>query len=182
MGRPSSDFKSALLTSRSLAGAVREQGYLPLNSGVRHTPESGRETLENSGMSEDEHRFLGLLGQLPARLTVEQAAWVLNCRAHDVPVLVASKLLKPLGHPPANGVKFFATADLLELVKDRSWLAKVTNAVSLHWQRKNARKSVHQRRTSLRELPGLTDSAATVSFQAAAGCNGEGSVVARRFS
>lgn len=91
-------------------------------------------------MSEDEHRFLALLGHLPARLTVEQAAWVLNCRPHDVPVLVSSKLLKPLGNPPPNGIKFFATADLLDLVKDRSWLAKVTNAVNLHWQRKNARK------------------------------------------
>lgn len=79
-----------------------------------------------------------LLGQLPARLTVEQAAWVLNCQPHDVPILVASKLLKPLGNPPPNGIKFFATADLLELVKDRSWLAKVTNSVNQHRRRKNA--------------------------------------------
>jgi len=34
-------------------------------------------------MREDQHRFLTLLGQLPARLTAEQAAWVLNCQAHD---------------------------------------------------------------------------------------------------
>ena len=39
-------------------------------------------------MSEDQHQFLLLLGQLPARLTVEQAAWVLNCQPHDVPVLL----------------------------------------------------------------------------------------------
>ncbi len=37
-----------------------------------------------------------LLGQLPARLTAEQAAWVLNCQVHDIPALVAAKLLKPL--------------------------------------------------------------------------------------
>ena len=61
-------------------------------------------------MREEQHRFLSLLGQLPARLTFEQAAWVLNCQPHDVPVLVASRLLKPLGNPPANGVKYFATA------------------------------------------------------------------------
>ena len=47
-------------------------------------------------MREDQHRFLTLLGQLPARLTAEQAAWVLNCQAHDVPILVATRLLKPL--------------------------------------------------------------------------------------
>ena len=30
-------------------------------------------------MKEDQHKFLTVLGQLPARLTAEQAAWVLNC-------------------------------------------------------------------------------------------------------
>jgi hypothetical protein len=31
---------------------------------------------------------------VPARLTAEQAAWVLNCQPHDIPILVAAKLLK----------------------------------------------------------------------------------------
>ena len=91
-------------------------------------------------MREDQHRFLSLTGQLPARLTSEQAAWVLNCQAHDMPILVASRLLKPLGNPPPNGIKFFATADVIELVKDRAWLVKVTNAVNQHWHRQNAQK------------------------------------------
>jgi len=60
--------------------------------------------------------------QLPVRLTAEQAAWVLNCQAHDIPILVSSRLLKPLGNPPPNGIKYFATAELLELAKDRVWL------------------------------------------------------------
>ena len=89
-------------------------------------------------MREEQHQFLRVLGQLPARLTAEQAAWVLNCQAHDVPILVAARLLKPLGNPPPNSVKFFATVELLELVKDRSWLAKVTNALNQHWQARNA--------------------------------------------
>ena len=93
-------------------------------------------------MREDQHRFLTLLGQLPARVTAEQAAWVLNCQSHDVPILVSTRLLKPLGNPPANGIKFFATADLVELAKDRAWLVKVTNAVTSHWQKRNlCRKS-----------------------------------------
>jgi hypothetical protein len=91
-------------------------------------------------MREDQHRFLMLLGQLPARLTVEQVAWVLNCQAHDVPILVSARLLKPLGNPPANGIKFFATVDLAELSKDRTWLAKATSAVNLHWRNQNLRK------------------------------------------
>ena len=78
-----------------------------------------------------------LLNQLPARLTAEQAAWVLNCQPHDVPILVAARLLKPLGNPSPYNVKFFAASELLEQVKDRTWLAKVTNALNQHWQKKN---------------------------------------------
>jgi hypothetical protein len=81
-----------------------------------------------------------LLGQLPARLTVEQAAWVLNCQAHDISILVSARLLKPLGNPQPNAIKFFATADLLELVKDRAWLVRMTNAVSNHWRGQNQRR------------------------------------------
>jgi hypothetical protein len=92
-------------------------------------------------MKEEQQRFLSLLGNVPARLTVEQAAWVLNCQPHDIPVLVASRLLKPLGNPPANGVKYFATELLLESAKDASWLAKVTNAIHAYWRDKNGRKN-----------------------------------------
>jgi len=81
-----------------------------------------------------------LLGQPPARLTAEEAAWVLNCQPHDVPILVMGRLLKPLGNPSPNSVKYFSTMDVLELAKDRTWLAKVTNAVSQHWKQKNLRK------------------------------------------
>lgn len=95
-------------------------------------------------MRDDQHRFLVLLGQLPARLTAEQAAWVLNCQAHDVPVLVASRLLKPLGNPQPNSVKYFSTLEVLELTKDRAWLAKVTNTVSQHWKQKNQHKAARQ--------------------------------------
>lgn len=91
-------------------------------------------------MKEEQHRFLSLMGQLPARLTAEQAAWVLNCQLHDVPVLVAARLLKPLGSPQPNSVKYFSALEVLDLSKDRAWLVKMTNAVSHHWRTKNAAK------------------------------------------
>jgi hypothetical protein len=91
-------------------------------------------------MKEEQHQFLRLLGQLPARLTAEQAAWVINCQPHDIPILVAARLLKPLGNPATNGIKFFAASELLELVKDRTWLVKMTNAVNQRWQKNNAAK------------------------------------------
>ena len=91
-------------------------------------------------MREEQHQFLRLLNQLPARLTAEQAAWVLNCQPHDVPVLVAARLLKPLGNPSPYNVKFFAASELLEQVQDRAWLAKVTNVLNQYWQKRNAAK------------------------------------------
>jgi hypothetical protein len=94
-------------------------------------------------MKDDQQRFLALLGKVPARLLSEQVAWVLNCQPHDIPILVAHRLLKPLGNPPANGIKFFATADVVELSNDRAWLAKMTQTVTQHWQKKNAGKKVH---------------------------------------
>ena len=104
-------------------------------------------------MKEEQHQFLRLLGQLPARLTAEQAAWVLNCQTHDVPILVAARLLKPLGNPRANGIKFFATAELLEMAEDKAWLVKVTNAVNQHWQRNNAAKKCLSVNGAVAELP-----------------------------
>jgi hypothetical protein len=51
----------------------------------------------------------------PARLTAEEAAWYLGFQAHEIPILVAKGLLKPLGRPPTTGVKYFATTVLAEL-------------------------------------------------------------------
>ena len=90
-------------------------------------------------MRDDQHRFLSLLGEVPARLTVEQTAWVLNCQPHDVPVLVTARLLKPLGNPQPNSVKYFATAEILMVSKNPAWLSKLTVTLSQHWQKKNRR-------------------------------------------
>jgi hypothetical protein len=113
-------------------------------------------------MKDDQHRFLSLLGQLPLRLTAEQAGWVLNCQAHDIPALISARLLKPLGNPAQNGAKYFATADVLETAKDRSWLVKVTTAINTHWHRQNSRKKSplnaaqngHSRTLDLAEVDG----------------------------
>ena len=40
----------------------------------------------------------------------------------------------------ANGAKYFATADLLEIAKDRSWLIRMTTTINTHWQKQNAKK------------------------------------------
>ena len=50
--------------------------------------------------------------------------------------------MKP-GNPPPNGIKFVCTADVLELLEDRSWLTKVTNTINQHWHKMNGRKNGH---------------------------------------
>jgi hypothetical protein len=78
----------------------------------------------------------------PARVVVEEAAWLLGFAPHDIPVLVSAGLLKPLGHPPASGTKFFATVTLLRLRDDLKWLSRASDTIVRYWQRKNARKTV----------------------------------------
>jgi hypothetical protein len=94
-------------------------------------------------MNDQQHQFLALLAQPPARLTAEQTSWVLNCRTYDIPVLVAARLLKPLGSPIANGTKFFCTVEILELARDPAWMARMTNAIYGRWRRNNANKRNH---------------------------------------
>jgi hypothetical protein len=50
---------------------------------------------------------------------------------------MTARLLKPLGIPPSGSVNFIA---ILELVKDRAWLARVTNALNHRCQRNNTAK------------------------------------------
>lgn len=109
-------------------------------------------------MKDDQHRFLSLLSQLPVRLTAEQAGWVLNCQPHDIPALIHARMLKPLGNPSANGAKYFATADLLEIAKDRSWLVRMTTTINTHWQKQNAKngRSVNGSQNGHSPRPGLS--------------------------
>lgn len=110
-------------------------------------------------MNDAHFRFLSLMRGLPARLNPEQAAWVLNCQPHDIPTLVANRLLKPLGKPAANGVKYFATAAVLELAKDEQWLSRATLTMTEYWRRKNAvriqRKGLSQLKRSIDEPIGV---------------------------
>ena len=54
------------------------------NAGASHQAEDVRQW---NNMREDQHQFMWLLNQLPAHLTVEQTAWVINCQPSDVPIL-----------------------------------------------------------------------------------------------
>lgn len=94
-------------------------------------------------MKQEQQEFL-TLRIVPARLTVQEASWFLGFSQHEIPVLMADGLLKPLGRPPRNGLKYFASAELEERRRDIKWLAKASDAIVAHWQNKNARKSAAQ--------------------------------------
>ena len=91
-------------------------------------------------MDPEQKQFMSLQVP-PARLNPEQTAWYLGFQPHDIPALIAAGLLKPLGHPPANGIKYFAAADLDHLRTDTKWLARATDAVHNHWRQRNGHKS-----------------------------------------
>ena len=67
-------------------------------------------------------------------------AWLLNCLPYNIPILVAARLLKPLGNPEPNAVKYFSTREIIELSKDRNWLNKMTNVISQYWRNKNMQR------------------------------------------
>lgn len=87
-------------------------------------------------MNQDKKDFL-TLAIPPARLTIAEAAWFLGFGEHDIPVLVSAGLLKPLGHPPPSGSKYFAATELQTLRTDTHWLARASDALVKHWKRKN---------------------------------------------
>lgn len=91
-------------------------------------------------MQQEREHFLNLKSP-PARLTAEKTAWFLGFSPHEIPVLMARGLLKPLGHPPTNGQKYFAAAALEDLRRDEKWLGKASDAIVEYWRLKNIRKS-----------------------------------------
>lgn len=94
-------------------------------------------------MNSQQEQFLNLK-TLPARLKAEEAAWYLGFAQHEIPVLVADGLLKPLGRPPETGVKYFATTALEELRRDQKWLARASDAIVQYWRNRNGNKKAHR--------------------------------------
>src|SRR3989442_12264129 len=82
------------------------------------------------------------------RLNAEEAAWYLGFACHDIPILVAAGLLKPLGRPPRASTKYFATAMLEQLRSDVKWLARASDVIVGHWQKKNGREPMGERAES----------------------------------
>lgn len=95
---------------------------------MKNTSRGAREALEIL----NRHR-------LPARLNVAQTAVVLGFQTHDIPVLIAGKLLAPLGKPVANAPKYFAAVQIAALSQNEAWLERATKSIADRWRSKNSR-------------------------------------------
>lgn len=82
-------------------------------------------------------RYILNLVRLPARLTEEQVAELLNCKPDSIRILVGKKLLKPLGSPRHNATKYFSTPTIEMLVKEDEFLNEVTKTIYRAVQTKN---------------------------------------------
>lgn len=91
-------------------------------------------------MDSERYQFINL-SKMPGRLNTEEAAWCLGFSAHDIPILVANRLLKPLGNPPPNGGRYFSGSDIDRLRLDTKWLDKASALLIKHWRVKNDRKT-----------------------------------------
>jgi hypothetical protein len=82
---------------------------------------------------------------IPARLDATQTAWFLGFEPHEVPMLIAAGLLKPLGHPARNSTKFFATETLEQFRRDEKWPARASDAIRDYWRKRNGRRKKNSR-------------------------------------
>ena len=78
--------------------------------------------------------------RLPGRLDGRQAAAVRGFQPHDIPLLMAAKLLQPLGKPVPKAPKYFAGCVIEELRCNPDWLDRATRTVTRYWQTKNEKR------------------------------------------
>ena len=89
-------------------------------------------------MNREKFEFMSL-PRVPGRMNVEEAAWYLGFSQTDISILVGVSLLKPLGKPAPNGIRYFARPDLDQLCGDAKWLDRASAALGRHWRLRNAR-------------------------------------------
>lgn len=100
--------------------------------------------LTKSDPSPDEIGKLLNIKRLPAVLSITEAGALLGRNDLEMSILIAAKMLTPLGKPARTAPKKFAAIEILNLFKDRDWHHKAHGIISKHWADKNARKNTHQ--------------------------------------
>ena len=100
-------------------------------------------------MNQSKKDFLSLV-TAPARVGINETAWLLGSNEHDIPVLVSQACSSRWGRPPSSGSKFFATVELQNLRTDTRWLAKASDTIVNYWRAKNGgRRSKGEERAAI---------------------------------
>lgn len=79
--------------------------------------------------------------RLPGTLLAEQVSALFGFQPHDIPVLVAAKLLVPLGNPTPTSVKHFAASDVVAKAANRKWLHRAVNCIYRHWRKNHQHRN-----------------------------------------
>jgi hypothetical protein len=77
---------------------------------------------------------------------------LLGFQEPDIALLVAARVLAPLGKPVQNSQKYFAAVEVLALAGDRERLSQATRALAKHWQDKKKRRKSPQFRGDSSDL------------------------------
>ena len=64
--------------------------------------------------------------RLPGRIRIQEVGKILGFTDYEIRFLVAKNHLKPLANPNERQTKYFLTADIIELVHNRSWYERAT--------------------------------------------------------
>src|ERR1700722_1823150 len=87
--------------------------------------------------------LVGIPLKIPARLNAAQTAKILGFSEYDIPILIAAKMLEPLGKPVLNATKYFATCEIETFSQNPEWLWDATQIIYDYWKGKNARKAAN---------------------------------------
>jgi hypothetical protein len=76
----------------------------------------------------------------PGKVTSEEAGWHLGFSVREICILIAAGMLKPLGNPAENAIKFFLSWELDQLNRDRAWFDKACHSVTKYWKDRNLQR------------------------------------------
>lgn len=118
------------------------------NFAVMQTPTLTERTkygsyLSGSYQGKPKAQIVSIPPRIQARLDVPQTALLLGFSERDIPILIAAKLLEPLGKPVPNATKYFAACDIKRLAANKKWLHDATQVLYDYWRGKNDRKAAN---------------------------------------
>jgi len=94
--------------------------------------------------------------RLPGILYSNQAGILLGLHDHDITILVAAKILQPLGKPARNAPKRFAAVAITALAQSPDRLHTAIRVLSKHWRDKNE-SSAHRHKGAKQTLRDKND-------------------------